>query len=60
MTTGMKTSEFWLVLVFMVGSFLMLGLKVVTPEEIIALLGTALPVAGYAVSRGIKKSGGSE
>ena len=56
----MKTSEFWLVLVFMVGSFLMLGLKVVTPEEIIALLGTALPVAGYAVSRGIKKSGGSE
>jgi len=56
MTNGMKSSEFWLVLILIVGTFVLIGIGKLTPDQLVGLVTTALGVGGYAIGRGIAKS----
>jgi hypothetical protein len=55
-STGVYTSEFWLSLVAIVCITLLLFFDKVSPQEIGGILGVAIPVAGYAISRGLAKT----
>ena len=53
MTDGLKSSEFWLAIAFLITAIVLF--KMGAPVE--SVIAIAVPSAGYSIGRGIAKSG---
>ncbi len=57
MKDGHLTSEFWLTVLVIICVTALLIFRIVTPDQITALIPLVLPVVGYQASRGLVKYG---